>query len=350
VLFRSTFFVAPQALEYFTVWSPEALFFALGMCAAAIVWRELVYRGRPFVSGLAIGLCIATKFTFVAWVPAHLLALAVARRWRSMPAAIAGYAVAFFAGTIAVWPNFPQIFGRLAQFASRSGAYGSGSAAPPTLHAVFSTVSEAVAGSKVWHVALFLAFAGAVIAVIRQRDLLPPLVFAVTAIVMTYAAAIRYMPARYLLANGVSAALLVAIAAHAVRRPPITAALCILAAIVGAKTIAADLRTHHTRIADGFAVHDAIHAALGPTPGTVVYGWRAPEPSFALRILAYNDAWFREIEKRYPRDGHYNAWHHAVVLPAGTPRWDYAVVSDEDAGVLGGVRVGRAGGYNIIRR
>jgi hypothetical protein len=337
-----TFFAAPQALEYLTVWSPEAIYFVVGGVAAALVWRSLTEDRGSFLAALAIGACIATKFTFVAWVPAHLLALIVARRWRGIPLALGGYLVGFVLFTIPIIPNYGAIVTRLTQFAARSGEYGSGAAGLST-----SVLTGAVAGAKVWHAWLLLIVLGAIVAAWRKRELVPPLVFALAATVMTYAVAIRYMPPRYILANGVTAALLFAIAAHAVQRRDVLAAVCVLAVGVGAKAIAGDLRTHRERLAEGVASHHAIHALVR---GVVVYGWRAPEPSFALRILAYDDRWLRIIETRWPNDGHYNPWHGGIILPHGRTAWDYAVVNDEDAQMIAGTRIGRVGGLNIIRR
>ncbi|HKO55646.1 MAG TPA: hypothetical protein VJ276_07175 [Thermoanaerobaculia bacterium] len=338
-----TFFAAPQALEYFTVWSPEAVYFVVGGVAAALIWRELREGGSTLLAALAIGLCIATKFTFVAWVPAHLLALIVARRWRRIPVAVCGYVAGFVLFTIPIIPNYGAIFGRLFQFASRSGEYGSGSASL----APSSVLAGAVASAKVWHAWLLLIAIGAVIAAWRKRKLLPLVVFGIAATVMTYAVAIRYMPPRYILANGVTAALLFAVAAHAVQRRDVLAAVCLLAVGVGAKAIAGDLRTHRERLVEGVAAHHAIHAAVR---GVVVYGWRAPEPSFALRILAYDDRWLRLIETRYPNDGHYNPWHGGIILPQGVSSWNYAVLNDDDARSVPGTRIGRVGDLNVIRR
>ena len=130
---------------------------------------------------------------------------------------------------------------------------------------------------------------------------------------------------------------------------PDIAAVCVLAVAVGVKAIGGDLRTHRERVAEGTAAHSAIHAALGN--GVIVYGWRAPEPSFALRILAYDDRWLRMIETRYPNDGHYNMWHDGIVLPHGRTSWDWAVVSDDDARAFRGHSiVAHVAGFNIIRR
>lgn len=338
-----TFFAAPQALEYFTVWSPEAVYFVVGAIAATLLWREFHDDGSTLLAALAIGLCIATKFTFVAWVPAHLLAMIVARRWRRMPIAIGGYLLGFVLFTIPIIPNYGAIFSRLFQFASRSGEYGSGAASLAPL----GVLAGAVGSAKVWHAWLLLIAIGAVIAAWRKRELMPLAVFAITATLMTYVVAIRYMPPRYILANGVTAAMLFAIAAHAVQRRDVLGAVCVLAVLVGAKAIAGDLRTHRERLSEGVSAHYAIHSLVR---GVVVYGWRAPEPSFALRILAYDDRWLRDIETRYPKDGHYNPWHGGIILPHGVGAWNYAVVNDEDAKHIAGTRTGRVGDLNIIRR
>lgn len=57
--------MAPMALDTDAIFSPELFFFPLG----ALTLAALSSRQRPFLIGLCAGLCVATKFVFLAWVP-----------------------------------------------------------------------------------------------------------------------------------------------------------------------------------------------------------------------------------------------------------------------------------------
>ena len=62
---------------------------------------------------------------------------------------------------------------------------------------------------------------------------------------------------------------------------------------------------------------------------TIVYSWRVPEPSFALRILA-NENHLRLIEDRFPLEGHYNSWRRKIFLPYRSSCWNYLVIREDD--------------------
>jgi hypothetical protein len=118
-----------------------------------------------------------------------------------------------------------------------------------------------------------------------------------------------------------------------------------------------DLAAHTALVATGLRTRSAIDALLaradsGPHP-VVVYGWRAPEPAFALRLAAYARAHhLEEIERAFPDVGDYEPWNGVVHLPAGRTRWDVLVLAERDLARFPepiGPIVGAAEGFVVLR-
>jgi hypothetical protein len=354
-----TYFLCSQAFEYLTVWSPETLYFVCGAIALAALWSELEREyewRRTFATGAAIGLCVALKFTFLAWVPAYLCALAIRRRRidvRAYAVAIGGMAAAFLVATIVVAREYPYMLSFLWKISARSGAYGSGSASLPDLDTV-------VMSAKLWHLWFGAATLLAIAAVWRRgvaQELRALVTFGVVSTLASYAMAIRHMELRYVLTTGLGA---IAIFAALFRALPATRlrttqfAVAAIAILLAAKTVAADLTSHRMRIEKSLATRRAIADALAPLvqrDGVIIYGWRAPEPSFALRILAYKREHWDVIEQRYPNEGHYNGWYRTIELPRGRTTWDYAVISDDEVAQFPqpATPVAHAGTFTILR-
>lgn len=159
------------------------------------------------------------------------------------------------------------------------------------------------------------------------------MVFGSVALVLSLAMAMRTPTGRYFL----PAALGVVALVGAVRetRPWVPAlALTVALAIVG-KAVVGDCRRNDQLIATQSALRAEIDrsVALIRKPGDiVVFGWRTPEPSFALRFLALDERWIAEAERLYPGEGHY--WKERFHLPAGAQAWDVLVL---DRGLLSSV-------------
>src|SRR6185503_584423 len=78
------------------------------------------------------------------------------------------------------------------------------------------------------------------------------------------------------------------------------------------------------------------------------------EPSFALRVMMVDDTEFmRQVERLYPRQGHYSTWRARRIWPASADGWDLAVLSNEDAAGFPqplGPPVSRVGDYGFYTR
>jgi hypothetical protein len=308
-----TYFLAPMALERDIIWSAEILFFPLGVLALIAV-----ARGRDELAGVAVGLCIATKFLFLGWAVALLVASP--RRVR----ALAGLALGFVAGTCVALTKYPYMLGWLWQNAAHSGAYGRGALAVPDLGATLRGYVDFLGHAKAW--LLWIAVVVA-LAIVARRALERRLaLFSAVATCITFALPFRGPAARYLLPAGLALIGLVA-AARAVPRA-VAIAACALAGLLLAKTLADDLRSHRAKIQAETALRQQIDDVVNRVApgGVIVYGWRVPEPSFALRVEATDERQLDQIATRYPRDGHFNDWQRRVYLPPGARRWDVAVL------------------------
>lgn len=351
-------FAAPEALRYMTVWSPESLYFFVGSLAVgamAVEFRHEPSWRRSVLTGIALGVCVATKVTFVAWLPAYALAAATARglprSTQMIGSAAAGTIGGFALAAAPILPNLRKIIGSLLGFASHSGAYGTGERTPPSLAEAFESFSAAMAASRVWHlVVLLLMTAGMYVLIRRERR--PMVAFALAATMLTYAIAIRDMQLRYLMSNGMTMAVLFAATIAPNRRRMISGATVLLSALVLTKAAASDIRFHSSVLERATATHSAVQSSLasaGADANTVViYGWRAEQPSYALRAIARDPEILRRIEQRWPHEGHYDSWTHVISLPAGADRWRFAVVRPEDASRLDGHEVAQAGEFVIV--
>jgi hypothetical protein len=163
-----------------------------------------------------------------------------------------------------------------------------------------------------------------------RRKQLPWVVFAAALLGFGLLATARNPTFRYLLPSAFVAVALLALvsASDRLTRSAQIAFLAITAVLLG-KAFVNDVSAHRARIADGWAWRTAIESVV-PRDAIVIYGWRSPVPSFALRVMSSDPQDRRDISGRYPREGHLDPWIGEVVLPTGVRRWDYLVVQDDD--------------------
>lgn len=344
-----TYWIAPKALAYDAVWSPEIFYFAFG----ALVLAALTRVDRPWLVGLALGLCIATKFTFLAWGPAVVLALLVERHGRVRKAAIAigATAIGFLVATLAQIPRYPKMFVWLWKLTTRSGQYGSGPHEAPSIgHAVAAYVSLAATAKA----SLLWILAVVVLLVVARRRNMTLIVFGVVSAICTVVLAIRTPDFHYLLPMGLSIVALVAAAKDAPRKAAIAA--CVFCGLVLTKTVVDDIRTHDMMIAECRRIQQEVAAVVansGIHDPVVVYGWRMPQPSFALRTIAFDSPGaLAALGTRYPREGHYDDSLHRIYLPPGASHWDLLVIDPQFLkDVPGGVGpvVGEVPPFIIVR-
>lgn len=318
-----TWFLSPQALEYQLVWSPEMFFFGLGSLALVAIAKSLsqpAHARRDAFAGAAIGVLIATKFVFVAWLAARWVAYLVARERTIVRTLISagGAAGAFILTTAVAWPRYPAMGAWLARLALNSGLHGRGSRGLPQLSDVLDGYAQTILTSKAWMLWLIVVMVCGVRAYRRGARTL--VVFAGTASLFVAMMAIRAPAFRYLMPIALCAVLIVALSDW---RPLV---LCTVAGLLLAKSIARDVGDHRARVESVTSIRSCVERAL--PAGVVVYSWRFSTPSFALRINATNDRQRNEIAGRFPREGHYNDWTGQLFLPPAARRWD-ALVIDE---------------------
>lgn len=310
-----TWFLSPQALEYQLVWSPEMFFFGFGCVGLVAIARALESDDakRDLLAGAAIGLLIATKFVFLAWLVAFCAAAFSVRR---ALLAIGGAVASFVAITAVAFPRYPAMLSWLVKLATSSGMHGRGAKGLPQLSEVLSGYAQTILTSKGWMLWLAIVIACGVLAYRRGAKRI--VVFAALASALVAGMAMRAPAFRYLMPIVLCAVLVIAVTRW---RPAI---LCIVAGLLLAKAIARDASDHRTRIDSLVSLRAEVERVL--PPGVIVYGWRFSTPSFALRINATNDAQRNAIAARFPREGHFNDWTRQLFLPPGARGWDALVI------------------------
>lgn len=310
------YLVAPVALERLGIWSPEVFYLPLGalILAAFRFWLDSPSPRKAVAVGMLVGLGVATKFTWLIWAPALVLAMLSAGRLFHASLASGGVAAGFVLGTIPVAFAYGTMFRRLL-FLSGAGHRE-------------QTWPVLLATSRSWQL---LLGAMVVLAVWHfRRARLPWAVFGVALFAFGLLAITRNPAFRYLLPTAFApVALLAFVSTSAKLTRSVQVAVLALTAVLLARTFVNDVRAHRGKIEDEQALRTEIEAAV-PRDATVIYGWRLPIPSFALRVMASDPRDLQEISRRYPREGHFDRWNGVIVLPTGAQRWDYLVVLDRD--------------------
>jgi len=336
-----TWFMAPQVLEYQLIWTAEVFFFGLGAFALAAIVASLrdetsglraAGGGQDLLAGMTIGVLIATKFVFLAWLPALVVAYFVARERpvrRSIIAAL-GTLAGFVTVTAVAIPRYPAMLRWLTGLAANTGTYGGGPRELPRAGDVLANYWRAMSTSKAWMLWLAIVIVCAILAFKRAPRMRPVIVFGAAAGALTLLMAMRAPAFRYLFPVALCAMLLMAVAADELRKVRwLPSALLVVAALLFGKAIARDVSDHRNRLHSQRELHDQVAEVLRRiAPGSVVvYSFRFPAPSLALRINATTDAQLAEIAQRYPREGHYG-WKRQVILPPGATRWDVLVIDE----------------------
>ena len=365
-----SFFLAPHALEYDVVWSPEAFYFTVGglLLIALSRFVDEPSRRRALWLGIAAGVAVALKVTLLAWIPAIFVAIVAVEsreRIKQFVSASVGIALGFFVATLPIITRYGATISHLGEFARRTGSDGRGAVEKVTLGLLWSNVERAVQYLPAWH--LFLAACIAVAAALllrarasghRDRRGEALALAAVVGVLAEYVLASRHIQLRHLIACGLgSMTLLAAIGPIAARwRREV---VWILFGLIGAILLYAqriDLIRHDERIANTEVLRarvQSVIASRGVVNPIVVYAWHYPEPSFALRSLAYEDRYYAAIERGYPRDGHYDVWTQRFYLPGGATDWDFLVIDLADIDQIKpsyGRPIARIGEYFVLRR
>jgi hypothetical protein len=146
---------------------------------------------------------------------------------------------------------------------------------------------------------------------------------------LTFLGASRNPSFRYLLPAAIGVVVLFAVMAATHPRTSVQAAFLLAAALLMMKAIRDDVAAHRSRVAHAESVRAAIAHAI-PQGANVLYGWRAPVPSFALRIMANDPRDLEAIAKAYPREGAFNPWTGVTSFPPVVRHFDYFVLTPED--------------------
>ena len=310
------YLIAPAALERLDVWSPELLYLPIGAFVLALFrsWLQSPSAGKAVALGMLVGLGMATKFTWLIWAPALVLAMLSAGRLLHATFATGGMGIGFVLGTIPVASAYGSMLQRLLFL---SGIERGESTWPVLLatSTIWQTLLTVTALLAAWHF---------------RRTHLPWAVLAVALLGFGILATARNPTFRYLLPTAFTVVALLASFSTSEKLPKAAqAAVLAIAALLLARTFRDDIRAHRDRIEEASALRHEIEAAV-PRHATVIYGWRAPIPSFALRVMSSDPPDREDISRRYPREGHFDPWHGVIVLPTGARRWDYLVVQEED--------------------
>jgi hypothetical protein len=368
------FYIAPASLLYLTIWSPELLYLPCGALALILGWQNFSRPGsviRSGVFGAAVGLCIAVKFTFLAWVPAVFLSSAVRSKGEPHPLrkrilpSMAGIVVGFVSATLPIISTYPSRLRWLISVPTHSGPFGQGGNSLPSGWELLTNTYRLVVPSLDWHLCvLALMLAVAAVIVRRGKSLDPAIlamaVFAIVAHISTFilALAARHVSPRYLLPGGLTGLVLLTVAlttAPQKRVRDLTFAVPVILGVLIVLHVFKDIRINDRLINDQMMLRSKIEASLYRHDNawpehTVIFGWRVPEPSFALRIMTENRDDQNLISDKYPREG-YIDWGGKVQLPVASSRWDYAVLKSENISSLvpyTGRVIDRANEYSII--
>jgi hypothetical protein len=340
------FYCCGQSLEYSNVWSPETLFATFGSLLVIFIWRAVVRDlevGAVFVAGVALGACCSLKFTFLplalAFVVGLLLATDLSRGVVPI-VGVGGVLAGFLAATALVWRGYGRMFGFLTRLALRDGAYGVGPAGLPDLSVAVAHEAAALAGANGWYVLVSLLVGFVLTGLWRSARVGRParagirfaVMFAMVGIAATHLLIIRHAALRYLLPSAFCVLVLFRVAAafdplRGARRLQFVVLLGI--AVVLARHLWLDADVHDRRIAECLSLHSAIARTIGGlgvgSPPVVIYGFRAPQPSFALRVEAGDEEFQEEVDRLFPYEGHWT-WLGQIRIPSGRNTWDLLVV------------------------
>lgn len=321
-----TFFIAPTALQYDAIWSAEILFFSAGAVALAAIWKARDGNGSAALAGGAIGLCIAIKVIFGAW----LLGLLVLLRPRRWPAALAAAAGAFVAGTLPAANRYRYMASWLWQLATHRGAYGLGPRAAPDVRETIHTIVALAWIAKFW---LIWIAALAFLAWRHRHEMRRTTRFVLPASAVSALCVLRAPGPDFHYFLPIALAAIIAVAELPSRY---ATRLAVLGATLVTVALAQDL-WHHTRLVrEGTQLRADIDAAVARNApgGVVLYTWRAPEPSFALQSMTEERRFLDQIATKYPRNGHWAEWHGPVQLPPGPKQWDAVVLNERWVGLF----------------
>lgn len=331
-------FAVPQALWRFTIWSPEALFPGFVLLTLGLLWTTLLdpTHRRALALGSVVGLAVATKFTFLVWVPAVVLAVFLRGRLSHEERAafglttLGGTVLGFVVGTLPVAGRYGQMFRFLLD---RAGDESVGSAL--------------ISSATVWFGGVLLLFAVGMLCWLsslpsrseERRAARALFGGGVALLVLGIATAsnLRYLIA----ANAGAAAVALAVACMAHRTPRLRVLLLPFVGLLLARQAWIDVSDHRELIRNCDTLAERVAAVVqeehdGDEEPYVAYGGRMPVPALALLMYTQTPADRAGLEEACGRSGMYDVRRGRVVLP-GAPSpdaWDFLVLEQDELDLL----------------
>jgi len=350
-----SYYLAPRALDHTTIWTSESLFPFFSVLPLVCISRLL--RGSPsrrdcLLLGCSLGACIALKFTFITWLPAMVL-LATCRKaestWtrRSASALLvgAGASMGFVLLTLPIAHRYPYLLDWVVRLATRTGRHGSGAEGLPATVELAGRILDTIRHAKVWYLWIGALALGGAMAIQGRRERTDALVYGAGMLGFLAAQTLILrgeLEMRYLLpAAPMSVLFVVVLSRHpwiagSARFQQLTAGLIALLLVQGAVK---DVLVHRARIGAASSWSARVETIIAERakelgrPPVVVYGWRSPTPSFALRCFNTDPHILDLIEERYPNQGDYVPWRTSqpIRLPRRVETWDLFIARRQEA-------------------
>lgn len=358
-----TFYICSQSLQYNNIWSSNVFYFPIGALALVGIWHAAhrASLSTAFLAGALVGLCCSLKFTFLAWIPALVVSLAMDTRQDGLRRAFAsalGVFTGFVGVTLPLARAYPRMLHWLLELVTSQGPYGSGDPEALSVAVLVGNWTSAVLSAKGWF--LWLALIAVVIVASTRKTRMPPavkvvLTFCVVGFLCSYLMVGRQMALRWLLPTGLCAMLLYRIAAgQLLKKPRLMLLPLVIGGLLIGKHVQLDLATHRATLQTGLATHKEVSELIQEASRTeipvVLYSFRFPQRSLALRLGAYDEAVFQRVSEVYPTEGHYDVWTQKVHLPVGAEEWDFLVIRPKDLVDFGetGPLLGSVDGYVVV--
>ncbi|MGI9319750.1 MAG: hypothetical protein ACR2QW_20675, partial [bacterium] len=370
------YYVSAQSLRYINVIAPEALYFFASSLFAAALWEMAtrpLAKWRILIAGFTLGLCIAVKFLFLAWVPALLVYVWILARHRTITSRLfalircgTGAMLGFFGATFSAAPVYAEMLGWLTSLAAREGPYGSGATGWPEPANLLGHWLQAIQSAKGWYLLLLAIFIACLLGLVRwhktrtkiPQGMLELFIFILIALLCSHLLLARTVDLHYLLPMAMLGVIAFAVAVHlwqASLRGWRIFPIVLIVSILLIKSFSLDINIHHRWTEKGIALNRELEQIVNQydsrQPPIVIYSFRVPQASFANRLYAPEDYQTR-LDEIYPYEGHYLPWSQTIRLPSDAEEWDLLVIRDKDlSGFPGeeGTVIGRAGGYLVVR-
>lgn len=369
-----SFYLSGQSLRYLDLVAPEGMYFFVTSLLAALIWRSAL-RGvdisGALLTGVAFGVCLSTKFLFVAWLPALLLFQFLAVRqggWGMRLWAVAGVGAGMTAGfllaTHVVVDRYDGMARWLTALGTRDGRYGSGVPSLPDPAAFIANLASALTSAKAWYLWLLgstVAFALSLAATdnraqARWQGGIALLVFLLLSMAGSHLLLARGFSVRYLMPMAMLGVLAFAALAHqfgGFRRGVAGWMPLLFVSLLLAKHLVQERREHLQLLTSSAHLEEWIASEIEVSPGrntpVVIYSFRVPVRSYAERVMA--PEWRQQtLDESHPDEGHHLPWSGETRMPGHHLRWDLVVIRREDLATFGSddVReIARNGDYVI---